>query len=83
MFKPLDPIAGTNPPRFRAFAVLTDEQARQALHDSWTTPEQQAHNAWLRAERQPCGRCHGRGCTRKDQRVGCHVCLGVGHVPKG
>jgi len=38
------------------------------------TAEQAAYNA----EHKPCGRCHGRGATRKDQAVGCPVCNGTG-----
>lgn len=41
------------------------------------TDELRAENA----SREACGRCRGRGSTRKDQNVGCHVCLGRGSVP--
>lgn len=82
-FKPFNPITQVNgyaikPGYYGSFVTSTPEEARQALIESWSTPEQRAFNA----AHKECPRCHGRGYTRKDQRVGCHVCRGTGSVPK-
>lgn len=61
---------------YESFVTVTPEQSRQALLDSWATPAQREYNATHKA----CSRCRGRGYTRKDQNVGCHVCLGTGGV---
>ena len=57
---------------YGSMAILSDEQEREALLVSW--------NAADRNRGTGCGRCHGRGATRADQNVGCHVCLGTGVI---
>jgi DnaJ-class molecular chaperone len=61
---------------YESYRTVTPEQSRQALLDSWTSEEGKEYNATHEA----CPRCRGRGYTRKDQNVGCHVCLGTGGV---
>lgn len=71
---------------FTQFETLSDEQARESLHEAWTTPEQRRYNA----EHTTCETCKGRGYRvyrTKDHRTirenhGCPTCLGTGAVPK-
>ena len=82
-FKPIHPIEAVNGYSvkgwYNSFIMGTEEQSRQALVESWTTPAQRKFNA----QHDQCPRCRGRGYTRKDGRVGCHICQGLGVVPKG
>jgi DnaJ-class molecular chaperone len=71
---------------FDSFETLTDEQARQALHDSWTTMEQRIYNAMI----ETCPECKGQGYlkhrTKSGQVVrencGCPQCKGTGAILK-
>jgi hypothetical protein len=71
---------------FSRFETLSAEQAREALHEAWTTTEQRKYNA----EHTTCEACRGRGYKtfrgKNGQLVreamGCSTCLGVGAVPK-
>lgn len=64
---------------YGSFKMATDEESRAAYLEQWTTLAQRVSNA----SRDTCPRCYGRGATRKDQNIGCHVCLGRGSIPKG
>lgn len=57
---------------YESFAMDSDEQHIAALHESWGTA-----NKYRGVE---CNRCRGRGYTRKDKNVGCHVCHGMGVI---
>lgn len=81
-YKPAGPITKVNghsikPGWFESFSVGTAEQSRQSLQDGWSTPRQQAFNA----AHKTCKGCHGRGYTRRNPNIGCHVCGGTGSVP--
>jgi hypothetical protein len=84
MYKFSCPIPGTK--FFGQFETLSDDQAREALHESWTTQEQRKYNA----EHATCPTCKGRGYkvhrTSGGQtireNVGCQSCLGTGAVSK-
>lgn len=83
-FKPSMPITEVNgfdikPGYYGQFRMATVEESRQALINAWTTPEQRERNA----AHHTCGRCRGRGYTRRDQRVGCFKCGGTGSLPNG
>lgn len=84
MFKAECPIPG-KPGFFNQFRVDSPEEARQALIDSWATPEQQIFNLMHKS----CNDCKGKGYKvyrSKGQlvreRAGCDVCLGLGVVPR-
>lgn len=56
-------------------------KARVAVRDEtiplrFASVEQEEYNRTHTA----CGRCRGRGYTRRDKNVGCHVCHGTGGV---
>ena len=80
-FKPIHPIEAVNGYAvkgwYNSFLMGTPEESREALINSWTTPEQRKYNR----EHTTCPRCRGRGYTRKDGRVGCNVCTGTGSIP--
>ena len=59
-------------------AVITAEPAKPPYNTEMLPPELVEHNAG----RETCPRCHGRGTTRKDKNVGCHVCLGRGSIAR-
>lgn len=60
------------PQWYDAMAINSHEQDVAALHESWGTANK------YRGEE--CGRCRGRGYTRKDGNIGCIVCGGTGVV---
>lgn len=53
-------------------------RARVAVSDPkpMASPKQARYNA----THKTCPRCDGRGYTRRDKNIGCHVCLGRGAV---
>ena len=68
-----------------AFETLTDEQHRQALHESWCP----AHLREFNAAHERCSACDGWGSLRSKQggryvreNTGCPECQGLCVVPK-
>ena len=62
---------------YSSFLMANDADSRAAYLTSWTTKEGRLFNA----HNHTCPRCYGRGATRKDAAIGCHVCGGTGSVP--
>jgi len=52
--------------------INTPEQNAEALRLNW--------GAATKDRGTECTRCRGRGYTRKDKNVGCHVCGGLGVI---
>ena len=84
MYKPECPIP-LRPGFYQSFRVDNPEEARQALMDSWSTPEQQIFNLM----HQQCPKCRGHGYavyrskgTLVRERVGCDRCLGIGVIQR-
>ena len=84
MYKVECPIPA-RPGFFQSFRVDSPEEARQALMDSWSTPDQQIFNL-LHTQ---CPKCRGRGYAvyrskgvLVRERVGCDKCLGTGTVTR-
>lgn len=84
MFKAECPIP-SRPGFYSQFRVDSPEEARQALLDSWSTPEQQIYNLM----HEQCPVCRGRGYkvyrskgTLVRERAGCDKCLGTGTVAR-
>lgn len=58
---------------YESMRINDAEDEIRSLHKSWGTATK---------DRGPvCPRCRGRGYTRNDQNVGCHVCQGTGVAP--
>ena len=57
---------------YESFAINSHEEEVEALHASWGSANRQRGTE--------CGRCRGRGYTRKDQNVGCIKCSGLGVI---
>lgn len=81
MFKPIEKLDSGF---YAGFETLTAEQAKEALLEAWSTPEQREYN---RSTVQ-CRECKGWGyrIIRKGRETvressGCPVCLGLGKVP--
>lgn len=55
---------------YQSCVVCSPEEAVRALHEAWGSAD--------RHRGLECPRCKGRGYTRKDKNVGCHVCHGLG-----
>lgn len=81
-YKPANPLTQANgypilEGWFAEFGTATAEQSVQSLQDGWCGPKQRAFNA----AHTTCGRCHGRGYTRRDGKMSCSECGGTGSVP--
>ena len=61
---------------YHSFKMATDAESRAAYLASWTTKEGREFNR----NHTACPRCHGKGATRKDASIGCHVCKGTGTI---
>jgi len=61
---------------FEAFAISSTDESRDALIEAFTTEGGRLYNN----THETCPRCRGRGATRKDEAVGCHICKGRGAV---
>lgn len=82
MYRPIEQLESGF---FKAFETLTTEQAKQALLEAWSTPEQREYNA----STVQCSACKGwgyriirRGRETIRETVGCQACLGLGKIPK-
>ncbi len=51
---------------------MTQAEEIASLHESWGTA--------TKDRGKECARCRGRGYTREDGNIGCHVCSGRGVV---
>ena len=60
---------------YEAARIASPAQIAQVLHEAWGTANKDRGPA--------CSRCKGRGYTRADENVGCHVCLGTGVTNEG
>lgn len=84
MYKVECPIP-SRPGFFGQMRINTPQEERQALLDSWSTPEQQIFNLM----HEQCPKCRGRGYAvyrskgeLVRERVGCDKCLGIGVVAR-
>lgn len=81
-FKPECPIP-SRPGFFSQMRINSQEEARQALMDSWSSPEHQIYNLMHRT----CPKCQGKGYavyrSRRQvvrEQIGCDRCLGLGAI---
>ena len=61
---------------YSSFLMGEDTESSESFIRAFTTEGGRLYNATHTA----CPRCKGRGYTRKDENIGCHVCLGLGGV---
>ena len=57
---------------YESVVINTPAQDVEGLKQSWGVD--------TKYRGKECGRCRGRGATRKDENVGCEVCQGLGVV---